>query len=110
MPPNLSELEQLVLLALLRLGDAAYGVSITAELNQRAGRSVNFATVYKTLIRLETKGMVATRLGEPTPERGGRRKRYYHLNPGGRAALAASLGAIQRMSQGVEPLLANVDL
>jgi DNA-binding PadR family transcriptional regulator len=99
MAANLSELEQLVLLALLRLGDTAYGVSITRELADRANRVVNFATVYKALIRLETEGLVEGRLGEPTHERGGRRKRYYRLLPAGRAALAESLDAIRRMSQ-----------
>ena len=107
MPDNLSDLEQLVLLALLRLGDQAYGVSITRELAQQAGREVGFATVYKTLIRLEGKGYVGSRLGSPTPERGGRRKRYYHLVAAGRAALAASLAAIRRMSHGVTSLLTD---
>ena len=101
MPTNLSDLEQLVLLALLRLGDGAYGVAIAKELAERAHRSVSYATIYKALIRLETDRMIEGRVGEPTKDRGGRRKRYYRLRPAGQAALAASLEAIQRMSDGV---------
>jgi DNA-binding PadR family transcriptional regulator len=107
MASNLSELEQLVLLALLRLGDTAYGVSITRELADRANRAANFASVYKALIRLETEGLVEARLGEPTPERGGRRKRLYRLLPAGQAALAESLDAIRRMSQDLARELAD---
>jgi DNA-binding PadR family transcriptional regulator len=105
MAANLSELEQLVLLALLRLGREAYGVSITRELVDQARREVSFATVYKALVRLEAQRLVASRMGEPTPERGGRRKRYYSLLPAGRAALAESLEAIRRMSHGLPRLL-----
>ncbi len=108
MATNLSQLEQLVLLALLRLGTGAYGVSITRELAHHANRSVNFATVYKALIRLENEGLVESRVGDPTPERGGRRKRYYSLRPAGKVALAESLEAIQRLSQGIAPLLADL--
>src|SRR5262249_62130164 len=80
--PTLGEFEQLVLLALIRLGDAAYGVPIRDEIHRRAGRNVSLATVYKTLERLEAKGCVSSTVGEPTAERGGRRKRV--LRPGPR--------------------------
>ena len=96
-----AELEQLVLLALLRLGPLAYGVAIAEEIEARAGRPTSLGSVYKTLIRLETKRLVVTRMGEPTPERGGRRKRYYQLTPAGQAALQASLEAIRRMTSGL---------
>ncbi|HXI21192.1 MAG TPA: helix-turn-helix transcriptional regulator, partial [Gemmatimonadales bacterium] len=76
---NLGDFEQLVLLALVRLGPEAYGVRVRDEIARRAGRAVSLGSVYKTLLRLEAKGLVATRAGEPTPERGGRRKIYYHL-------------------------------
>ena len=102
MGAHLAELEQLVLLALLRLGAEAYGVAIAEEIEARAGRPASLGSVYKTLIRLDTKRLVVTRLGEPTPERGGRRKRYYQLTPAGRAALRISLEAIRRMTSGLE--------
>ncbi len=101
MSHHLAELEQLVLLALLRLGAEAYGVAIAEEIEARSGRPASLGSVYKTLIRLDTKRLVATRLGESTPERGGRRKRYYQLTPAGQAALRTSLGAIQRMASGL---------
>ena len=72
--PSLGDFEQLVLLALLRLGDDAYGVPIREEIQERAGRVVSLGSVYKTLERLEVKGYVSSFVGEPTNERGGRRK------------------------------------
>src|SRR5664279_1773801 len=101
MSPRLGELEQLVLLALLRLGDRAYGVAVQREIAARAKRSLSFATIYTTLNRLEEKGLVTTRLGEATAERGGRRKTYYSLSTTGRAAVKASLKALRTMSAGL---------
>ena len=101
MTTHLGDLEQLVLLALLRLGSDGYGVTIASEIANRAGRDVSLGAVYKALIRLETKGLVGARVGEPTSQRGGRRKRHYHLLPAGRAALAASLDAINKLAAGV---------
>src|ERR1043166_3428014 len=98
MPAHLGELEQLVLLALLRLGDAAYGVTVRAMLEQRAHRPLGPGTVYKTLLRLETKGFVAAWVGEPTPERGGRRKKHYRGTGAGRRALGRSLDAPRHRS------------
>jgi PadR family transcriptional regulator, regulatory protein PadR len=103
MPSNLGEFEQLLLLALLRLGGEGYGVTVRRELERRAGRAVSLGTVYKTLLRLEAKGMVAARIGEPTPERGGRRKKYYLVTPAGRRALERSLAALRKMSRGLAP-------
>lgn len=97
----LGELEQLVLLALVRLGDAAYGVSVHEEIERRAGRPVALGAIYKTLARLEAKGLASAWLGEPTAERGGRRKRHYRVLAPGRHALAASLAAIRRMTTGL---------
>jgi DNA-binding PadR family transcriptional regulator len=105
MTASLHDFEQLVLLALLRLGPRAYGIAIATELMDRTGRSATLGSVYKTLTRLEQKGYVRTTVGEPTPERGGRRKRYYRLSPSGRAALAESLAAIQSLTAGIEGLL-----
>ena len=101
MSENLGEFEQLVMLAVERLGDGAYGVSIREELLARAGRSVSPGAVFTTLERLEARGLVASRYSEPTPERGGRRKRMYRLRPDGRRALTRSLDAVLRMAHGL---------
>jgi DNA-binding PadR family transcriptional regulator len=98
----LGDLEQIVLLAVLRLGADAYGVTIAEELRERAGRDVTLATIYKTLERLEVKGYVRTSLGEPTPVRGGRAKRYYALTPGGRRVLQETLRALDRMTRDID--------
>jgi DNA-binding PadR family transcriptional regulator len=98
----IGEFEQLVMLALLRVGDNAYGVPIHEELAQRARRSVNVAAVYKTLERLEAKGYVSSRVGEPTAERGGRRRKYFKLETRGRQALRESLATLRRMTAGIE--------
>ena len=97
----LGELEQLVLLAILQLGDEGYGVPIARLLRQRAGRDLAMATVYTTLDRLEAKGFLASRLGDPTAERGGKRKRYYQVNPAGERALRESLAALTAMTAGL---------
>jgi DNA-binding PadR family transcriptional regulator len=102
---TLGEFEQLVLLALLRLGDQAYGVPIREEIEARTGREVSLGSVYKTLERLELKGLVASTIGEPTPERGGRRKKFYRLEARGSRALKQSLGALRRMTHGLAPEL-----
>lgn len=101
MGDGLGEFEQLVLLALVRLGDEAYGVTVHGQLERRAGRDVALGAVYKTLARLEAKGLVAARLGEPTAERGGRRKRHYRVTVAGKRALSRSLAALQRMTAGL---------
>lgn len=102
----LGEFEQLVLFAVLHLDDA-YGVSIRQEIERRTGRSVSAGAVYTTLERLEARGLVASSWGEPTPERGGKRKRYYALRPAGRLALARSWHAISAMARGVAPKLSE---
>ena len=84
---RLGELEHIVLLALLQLGDDAYGVSIRREIESRTGRSIGPGTIYPTLERLERKGLLHSRLGTPTAERGGRAKRHYELDPLGLAEL-----------------------
>ena len=98
----LGELEHLILLALLRLGDEAYGVSIRRELEERAQRKVATGALYTVLGRLQNKGLVSTRVGEPTPERGGRRKKYYRLEPAGERLLGATHAAIRDMAAGLE--------
>ena len=83
-------MEHLVLLAILRLGKDAYGIPILDEVCERIGRDVSRATVYVALKRLEQKGLVASRLGESTPERGGRAKRFFKIRPSGMKALRDS--------------------
>jgi PadR family transcriptional regulator PadR len=102
---SLGDFEQLVLLALVRLGDQAYGVTIHNEIVRRAGRDVTVAAVYKTLDRLELKGFAVSALGEPTAERGGRRKKHFRIQPAGRRALAYALGSLRRMADGLQPEL-----
>jgi DNA-binding PadR family transcriptional regulator len=75
----ISNFELMVLLALMRLGDGAYGVPISREIESRTGRGVSMASIYAALERLEGKGFVASELGEPTAERGGRAKRYFEI-------------------------------
>jgi len=87
---DLGDTEHLVLLAILRLGPEAYGIPILDEVSARSGREVSRATVYVALKRLEHKGLVTSRLGESTPERGGRAKRYYTIKPAGLKALRES--------------------
>lgn len=103
-PAHLGELEQLVLLALVRLGDEAYGISVRDEIARRASRDLSVGSIYKTLLRLEEKGFIAARQGEPTPERGGRRKTHYSVLPPGDRALQYSLAALRRMTRGLSPL------
>ena len=98
----LGEFEQLVLLAIVRVGDEAYGVPIHDALAARTRRAINLAAVYKTLERLEAKGYVSSRVGEPTAERGGRRRKYYALETAGQQALRESLATLRRMSAGIE--------
>jgi DNA-binding PadR family transcriptional regulator len=105
MPVLLGEFEQLVLMALLRLGPDAYGATIRREIEQRTERSLAISAVYVTLERLEGKGLVASRIGDPTPERGGRRRKHYALLPVGRRALAQAYRSFRVMSEGLEGLL-----
>jgi DNA-binding PadR family transcriptional regulator len=102
----LGEFEQLVLFAVLHL-DEAYGVSIRQEIERRTGRSVSAGAVYTTLERLEARGLVASTWGEPTPERGGKRKRYYMVRPAGRQSLARSWHAMRAMARGIAPKLSE---
>jgi DNA-binding PadR family transcriptional regulator len=104
MPDYLGEFEQLILFALARLGDDAYGVTIRQTLEERTRRSSSFGAIYSTLRRLEQKGLVRSRLGTPEAVRGGRAKKHVALTPRGRAALRESHAAIVRMAEGVAGL------
>ena len=79
----LGNFDLMLLLALLRLGDDAYGVTIATVLEEQTGREVVIASVYATLDRLEERGFVSSSLGDPTPERGGRAKRYFRITTAG---------------------------
>lgn len=100
--PVLGEFEGLVLLALLRLGNGAYGASILREIRDRTGRDVPIGSVYVTLARLERKKMVVSYIGEPSPERGGRRRKHYVMNDPGERALGRAYRAIKAMSDGMQ--------
>jgi PadR family transcriptional regulator len=100
--PVLGELEQLVLLALLRLGNGAYGATIRREILDRTGRDVAVSSVYVTLNRLETKRMVVSYVGSPRQERGGRRRTHYLLDTEGQRALGRAFRTLQTMAAGFE--------
>lgn len=101
----LGEFEQMVLLAVLRLKDEAYAVPIREQIEERAGRSVARGALYTTLERLEGKGYLRSRLGDPTPERGGRARRYYTVSASGLRALKDSRSALAKLWQGLDSVL-----
>jgi PadR family transcriptional regulator PadR len=103
-PDYLGEFEQLILLALARLGDDAYGVTVRQTLIERAGRRASFGAIYSTLRRLEQKGLVRSTYGNPEPVRGGRAKKHVALTARGRAALRQTHAALLRMAAGVPGL------
>jgi len=106
MSKALGEFEQLLLLALLGLPpEQAYGVPIRDLIEQRTGRTLSAGAVYTALDRLEEKGLVSSRSSAPAPERGGRRKRLYRLEPGGAEALAKTVQTFRDMSRGLLPRL-----
>src|SRR6202451_1893510 len=98
---NLGEFEHIILLALLRLDDRAYGVTVRQEIEFRTKREVSIGAVYATLDRLETKGYVKSRLGEPTPERGGRSKRFFQVTAKGVTAVSRTHRALRSMTEGL---------
>jgi PadR family transcriptional regulator PadR len=97
----LGEFEHIVVLALLRLAGQAYGVTVRQEIEVRIGREVSIGAIYATLARLETKGYVNSYLGDPTPERGGRSKRFFRVTAKGLAAVNRTHRALQRMTDGL---------
>jgi DNA-binding PadR family transcriptional regulator len=98
----LGEFEQMVLLAIIRLGDDAYGMTVRRELEETAGRNVTFGTVYGTLERLEEKGFVSSSHADPEPVRGGRARRYFKVEPDGELALSRAREMMGRLWDGVE--------
>jgi PadR family transcriptional regulator, regulatory protein PadR len=99
-----AEFELFVLLALARLRDEAYGVTVRREIEDRSGRPVSIGAVYATLARLADKGFVESELSAPVAVRGGRSRRYYRLTAAGERALAGWLTMLQRMAAGLEIL------
>ena len=98
----LGEFEQMVLLAVARLRDDAYGIAILEEIQQRTRAETAVASVYAALDRLERRGFVTSSIGAPTPERGGRAKRFFSLVPAGTFALHRSRTALDSMWEGLE--------
>lgn len=101
----IGEFEQLILLALIRTGGNASSVALRRQIEERARRAVSPGALYTALDRLEQRGLVSSRLGDPTPERGGRRKRLYTLLPAGERALSRVYESVQQMASGVTPRL-----
>jgi DNA-binding PadR family transcriptional regulator len=105
--PVLGDFEQLVLLGVLRLElqDSAYGAAIRQEIHARSGRDVSINAVYTTLDRLETKGLLKSRIGDPTPQRGGRRRKFYAVRPAGVVALRQAYRSFTAMADGLQSRL-----
>jgi len=99
---TIGEFEQIVLLAILRLGDEAYGVTIRKEIAARTDRDPSPGALYTTLDRLEDKGLVTSRFGDPTPQRGGRAKRFFTVSARGVEAVARAQRSYQRLLKGLK--------
>ena len=97
------EFELLVLLAILRLGDRAYGVTVLEELERETARSLTLGTVYKTLGRLEQKRHLQSRIGPPTRQRGGRHKKLYTVTAAGLEAARRALADLRQLAAGLSP-------
>lgn len=108
MSKSLGEFEQLLLFAILRLGSRAYGMAIRQEISEQTGRDVSAGAVYTGLDRLQTHGFVSSWEAESAPSRGGRRRKYYRLEPEGAATLESTYRNIHRMAEGVLGQLAEV--
>jgi PadR family transcriptional regulator PadR len=108
MAPNtyLGEFEQLVLLAVLRLEDDAYGATIARLIEESTGRRVSIGAIYTTLERLQAKGYIRSRVGAPTGERGGRRRKIYTLDRIGHLAITRAFASWTNMTRGLKPKLA----
>jgi DNA-binding PadR family transcriptional regulator len=100
----LGSLEHIVLLAVMRLGEEAYGITVRKEIESATGRELSIGAVYATLVRLEAKGFVRSYAGEPTAERGGRAKRYFRVTADGKGVLRNTHAIIQKLSAGLRGL------
>ena len=100
----LTDFELMILLSVLRLGDDAYGVPIAREIETTGSRHVVLAAVYAALDRLETNGLVSSSIGDPTPERGGRAKRFFRVTPAGLRAVRQTQRALTSLWTGIPAL------
>jgi len=105
---SLGAFDLLIMLALMRLGEAAYGVPIAREIEDASGRVVALATLYAALVRLEKKGLITSQLGEPTAERGGRAKRYFRVTAKGTREVRDAQRVLTSMWQGIPKLKRGV--
>jgi PadR family transcriptional regulator, regulatory protein PadR len=101
MGESVGEFEQLILFAVVRLDADATAVTIREEIETRTTRTISSGALYTALDRLEARGFVQSRLGEPTAARGGKRKRHYTIEPAGARALTRSYDALQKMASGM---------
>ncbi len=106
--PIVGEFEHFVLLALVRLGNGAFGAAIRREIRDRTGRDASVGTVYMTLGRLEKKKMIVSYVGSPTALRGGRRRKHYLIDADGQSALGRAYRAFTRMADGIEQELLHL--
>ena len=100
----LGEFEHLIVLAVLRVADQAYGVTVRQEIENRTRREVSIGAVYAMLDRLEAKGYVKSHLGDPTPERGGRSKRFFEITAKGLSAVNRTHRVLESMSKGLDAI------
>jgi DNA-binding PadR family transcriptional regulator len=106
---NLGELEQLIMLALLQLGGEGHGAAIRATLRTRIARSVTPGAIYPALDRLEARGLLRSRIGEPTPERGGRAKRHFRVTPAGVREARRAWQQTATLARGLSVLMGKRD-
>lgn len=108
MSRTLGEFEQLVLFAIVKLGDDAYGAAIAAAIEDTVERDVSSGALYTTLERLENRGLVQGTWGDPTAERGGRRRKFYVVEPRGAALLAHSFETLRTMGEDLMPAVRSI--
>jgi PadR family transcriptional regulator PadR len=100
----LGNFELMVMLVLIRLGEDAYGIPIAHEIEVKGGREVSLGSIYATLERLEAKGLVSAKLGEPTPERGGRAKKYFSVTAKGAREVRETQRVLKELWRGLRQL------
>src|SRR5262245_41971217 len=103
-PNAISNFELMVLLALIRLGDEAYGVPIAREIEEHSGHEVAFGSIYAALDRLQRRGFAASSVGDPTPERGGRAKKYFRITSSGMKVVSETHRTLMSLSKGIPKL------
>jgi DNA-binding PadR family transcriptional regulator len=105
---TLGEFEQLILFSVLQLGDDAFGVAIRENIDDRTGRTVSSGAIYTALGRLEERGYVTSRVGEPVEGRAGRPRKFYKLRPEGARAVRETYTTLQTMAGGLLPKLTEL--